>query len=141
MASTTPAAALRRLLDMAASGALDRFCEEHAVELLVAFGSAVRSPDEAADLDLAVRFQLGAPADALGLREALVALLGLERIDVMDLERAGVVGRYHALVAGVEPLYERRRGLYAEQQIRAALEFMDTAWLRRLDLELMAESE
>ena len=58
-------------------------------------------------------------------------------VDVMDLGRASIVAKDQALSLG-EPLYEAADGLYANQQIAAALRRMDTDWLRRLDLELMA---
>jgi hypothetical protein len=48
-----------------------------------------------------------------------------------------VVARAAAL--GVcERLYEDEPGLLANRQMAAVAERMDTAWLRRLDLELMA---
>jgi hypothetical protein len=37
-----------------------------------------------------------------------------------------------------EPLFEAEPGLFATRQMAALTERMDTAWLRRLDLELMA---
>jgi predicted nucleotidyltransferase len=57
------------------------------VDLLVAFGSAVRPDGPARDLDLAVRFGRAA-ADLLGLLDELAALAGTDRIDLMNLAAA-----------------------------------------------------
>jgi hypothetical protein len=40
--------------------------------------------------------------------------------------------------AGGDPLYEYRPGEFARQQMRASGQRLDTEWMRRLDLELMA---
>lgn len=47
------------------------------------------------------------------------------------------MARERALVGG-EPLVEQTAGSFARAQLAAIMERMDTAWLRRLDLELMA---
>ncbi len=110
------------------------------MRLLVAFGSSVR-PDAlpARDLDVAVAFcrRKGAAPDLVGVVNALIDLVDFEGVDVLDLDRAGVVARDQALTATL-PLYEEVRGDFAREQMRASLERMDTAWLRRLDLALMA---
>jgi hypothetical protein len=46
------------------------------------------------------------------------------------------VAKERALVAAI-PLFEALPGLFAQAQIAAMMERMDTEWLRRLDLELM----
>ena len=43
-----------------------------------------------------------------------------------------VIARQRALVAQARPLYEARRGLWAEAQMAAHVRYLDTAWLRRL---------
>jgi len=91
---------------------------------------------EPGDLDVGVLFRAG--SDLLGLLEDLVVLTGIERVDLADLGRAGPVMRECALVGAVA-LYEAEAGDYAQAQMAAMLERMDTEWLRRLDLELMAE--
>ncbi len=131
-----PRSALDRLREAARTGELDEICERHDVRVLSAFGSAVRGDVEPRDLDVGVMFR--ARGDVLGLLEDLVVLTGTERVDIADLGRAGPVLRERALVSAVA-LYEAEAGDYARAQMAAMLERMDTDWLRRLDLELMAE--
>jgi predicted nucleotidyltransferase len=133
---TEPREALDRLAAAAASGELQTVCERYAVDLLVAFGSAVRSGGSPRDLDLAVRPTL-AGIDFLGLLDALATIAGTDRIDLMSLASAGPVARERALVGGLL-LFESAPGALARAQIAAMMERMDTDWLRRLDLDLMA---
>lgn len=137
----TPVQALRRLRQLATSGDLDRFCREHGVRLLVAFGSAAdpARAHAAADLDLAVAFQPGTEPDLLRLLGDLADLVGREGfdIDVMDLDRADAVARQRALV-GTVPLFESEPGAFARARLAAMLRYMDTRWLRQLDLQALA---
>jgi hypothetical protein len=135
--SVTPLEALDRLREAAASGELDVVCADLGIRLLTVFGSTLepaplRPPE---DLDVAVLLTDG--TDLVDVVNGLLGLVRCDALDVMDLGRAGVVARAAAL--GVcEPLYEDERGLFATRQMAALAERMDTAWLRRLDLELMA---
>jgi hypothetical protein len=133
-----PQAALDQLRRDARSGRLAQLCRETGIELLVAFGSATDPewPLPPRDLDLAVVMNSGS-----GLLQALDALtthLGFERIDVMDLGRAGNVARAQALGRG-ELLCELTPGAFAEQQILALVQQADTKWLRDLQLEALAQ--
>ncbi|MBA3373698.1 MAG: hypothetical protein H0T98_09335 [Euzebyaceae bacterium] len=142
-------AALGRLLAAATAGALDAVCERFGVEVLGAFGSATDpdSPELRAwfvypwraprDLDLAVRIAADTHPDLVGLAAALHAVCGPAEIDLLDLRTAEPVATTAGLVGGV-PLYEHRPGAFAEAQVAAVLEELDTAWLRRLELELLS---
>ncbi len=133
-----PTTAVTRLQDAAERRGLDELCERHDVRLLVAFGSTVHETDRLPeDLDIAVAFQPDRRGDPVGLIVDLGAIAGSGDLDLMDLGRAGPVARERALVACV-PLFERERGTFARLQMAAMLERMETAWLRRLDLEAMA---
>lgn len=134
----TTAHALRRLRSAAVDGGLRRLCAEHRVELLVVFGSAVTDADSARDLDVAVRFGAYRAERVLPLLERLMALTRSDTIDLLVLDTAGPVVREQALVFG-EPLFEFRPGGFAEAQIHAVMERLDTDHLRRLELELLAE--
>lgn len=136
--SVTPAAALERLRGLARSDALGTFCAEHGITLLAVFGSVVevQRREGARDLDVAVLLDPTTSADVLTATNALVDLLGVDRVDVLDLARAGPVAQEQALV-GTIPLYERDSGTLTTIRDRAMVLRMDTDWLRRLDLDLM----
>jgi hypothetical protein len=136
--TSEPREALNQLRNDARSGQLTRLCRETGIELLVAFGSAT-DPDwplPPRDLDLAV--VLTSHSSLLQVLDALATHLGFERIDLMDLGRAGDVARAQALGRG-ELLYELTPGTFAEQQILALVKQADTRWLR--DLQLAALSQ
>jgi predicted nucleotidyltransferase len=119
------------------TGELDALCARHGVRIMSAFGSAVAGAERPRDLDIAVGFTPGAERDVLGLLEDLVALTGTEAVDLLVLDRAGPVAKERALV-GALPLYQNEPCAYANAQMAAMLERMETDWLRRLDLEAMA---
>jgi predicted nucleotidyltransferase len=133
--SRDPRAALADLRNLASAGELDAFCAAHGIRLLVAFGSAVQ-PDasEPRDLDVAVLLQPG--ADLVAVVTALVALLSCDEVDVMDLAAADLVARGAALAG--EPLFEDEPGLYARRQMATLPLLVETAWIRRLQLEQLA---
>lgn len=112
-------------------------CGRFEVDLLTAFGSAAHDTmAEPRDLDLAAR-RLSGQLDIVGLLDALAELTGCDCIDLMDLSRAGPLARDRALGNAVL-LYEATSGLYARAELAAMMERMDTAWLRRLNLEALA---
>ena len=131
-----PRQALSVLREAARDGRLDALCERHGIRVLTVFGSAVRATGSPRDLDVAVRFEPGRPGDLLALVDALSVLTGTDLLDVLVLERAGPVARERALV-GCLALYESSAGAFAQEQVAAVGERMDTAWLRALDLETM----
>lgn len=113
------------------------FCEEHGIALLVVFGS-VLDEDVADPHDLDVALLVDSDVDLVAVVSALTGMLRFDDVDVMDLRRAGVVARDQALSRGL-PLYEREAGLFARDQLAAMTQRMETAWLRELDMELLAE--
>jgi predicted nucleotidyltransferase len=131
-----PRAGLSALRAAADTGALAELCRRHAIRLLVVFGSVLDARREPRDLDVAVLVEPGKTLEVLGLIEDLVSVTGVESVDLLDLRIAGPVARERALVATL-PLYESRAGAFAEAQMAAMTERMETDWLRRLDLELM----
>lgn len=129
--------AVRALRRAAGDGPLGRLCVEFAIELVVLFGSAARDPVTARDLDLAVRFEPYEPSRVLLALDALSELAGPVQVDLMVLNRTGPVAREQALVFG-EKLWASRDDTFAEAQIAAVLERLDTDHLRRAELELLA---
>lgn len=130
-------AGLARLREAADDGRLDEFCRLHGVRLVTVFGSAVSEPESARDLDVAV--SLYDVTGAVALMAGLVDLTGEDSIDLMVLNRASPTARRNGLVGAI-PLYEAEPGLFARTQMAAAIEFYETDWLRRLELERMARS-
>jgi hypothetical protein len=72
----------------------------------------------------------------LSVTQGLSELAGGAQIDLMDLGRADPVARTQGL-NGL-PLFEDRRGRFAELTIAALSERMDTAWLRQLERKVLA---
>jgi hypothetical protein len=130
--------ALGRLRAAARDGRLEALCRRHGIRLLGAFGSATDpSWPDPHDLDVAFQFEHGIRGDIVAVINGLVDLLHFQDVDVMDLGRADAVARTSGLVGG-EPLYESQPGAFARAQEHAVKERLDTAWLRRIDLELLA---
>lgn len=134
---TTPARALSRLEQAAADGRLDALAQLYRITVLTVFGSAARHQPSARDLDVAVAFGPGAK-DVIALVDELSVLTGSDQVDLLDLDLAGPVAREHALVGAVA-LYESEHGLVARMRGQAIVQRMDTDWLRRLDLDLLAQ--
>ncbi|MGB8384043.1 MAG: hypothetical protein WCG47_22825 [Dermatophilaceae bacterium] len=126
-----------QLLGLAKTDALAQLCSQLGIELMVLFGSAFAN-DDPNDVDLAVRFAPSVDADLLTLLDKLYQLTRYEGFDVLDLGRAGPLARERALVGGV-PLHEARPGLFANSQIAAIMERLDTDEMRRVELALLAE--
>ena len=130
-------AALKALSMAAEDGSLGELCERRGVDILTLFGSARKNPAKARDVDLAVRFRREVRTDPVALINDLMDLLSTEAVDLMLLDRATPTGRFSGLVEA-RPLYETASGVWANAQMAAAVEFYETDWLRRLDLEQLA---
>ncbi|WP_022923789.1 nucleotidyltransferase family protein [Serinicoccus marinus] len=132
------AAALARLRHALTDGSLSDAAQRHGLALVVLFGSAAEPTDNSpGDVDLA--WDTGTTRnDLVGLTSDLLGLLG-DAVHVMDLDRAGPVARQRALTRG-EVLLQREAGAYATRQMRAMRDYADTAYLRRRQLALLAET-
>lgn len=132
--AANPCEALDQLRREARDGTLARFCGDVGIDLLVAFGSATDPgwPVPPRGLDLAVI--MSGTRNLLQVLDAVVVHLGFERVDLMDLARAGEVARVQALGRG-ELLYEATPGTFAERQIQAFVQHADTRWMRDLELQ------
>ena len=99
------------------------------LQLLVLFGSAARGRARlGSDIDLAVRCDGPADLDAFYL--ALAPRLGTDRLDVVDLHRAGpLLGMAVARTGRL--LFEREPGAFREFQSLASRRYCDTDKLRR----------
>lgn len=98
------------------------------LELLVLFGSAARSRARGtSDLDLAVMCQGRADLDAVYL--ALAPRLRTDRLDLVDLRRAGPLLAFQVARSGIL-LFERSPGLFRQFQSLASRRYADTRKLR-----------
>lgn len=130
---TSPQDALAHLRAVLDAGELDDDLLRLGVGALTAFGSAVDPdpPRPPRDLDIGVVGPRRQPVDILGVAALVDHLVGCE-VDVVDAGRADPVAAVHAMRG--QGLWEMSAGLLAEARIQAELEWMDTRWLRQLDL-------
>lgn len=127
-----------RLREAVTRGTFADLCELHDLDLVVVFGSVFDPETDPRDLDIAVQFGHGDGAhDTLGLINDLYELTGSERVDLLVLNRAASLVRERALTTG-EPLFQRKPGGFANAQIAAIMERLDTDRFRAMDLELMS---
>jgi predicted nucleotidyltransferase len=99
------------------------------LQLLVLFGSAARDRARSeSDVDLAV--QCDGPADLDGLYLAMAPRLGTDRLDLIDIRRAGPLLQMAVARTGCL-LFEREPGAFREFQSLASRRYCDTDKLRR----------
>lgn len=135
--TTTARQAGQRLETAAESGSLATLCRRHGIDLMVLFGSLARGESDPADVDVAIAAGPQIRLDLLRLLQDLYELTEYEDFDVIDLDRAGPIAKERALV-GARVLYQGSPGAFANRQIAAVLERIDTADMRLIELELMA---
>lgn len=98
------------------------------VSLFVLFGSRARAEASAgSDWDFGYRIAAGSKGfDPDALQAELVAALGTERIDLVDLDRASALLRFRVAVDGL-PVYEGDTDAFQNFQIEAASFWCDVA--------------
>jgi predicted nucleotidyltransferase len=121
----------------ASSGDLGLLCRRYRISLLTVFGSVSRGEPEPRDLDIGVLSEHGAVVDHFGFITEVIDLVGSDEIDVVHLNSAGPLLRERALVGAII-LHEEEPGTWARASTAAVMERLDTDWLRRLGLELLA---
>lgn len=116
------------------------------VRLVVVFGSAARGagrPDS--DLDVGVLFDGGGrlplPGEAAepsgARREAVADALRADReIDLVVLEESDPLLLHEVAVDG-RPVFEAEPGVFEEFRILAIKRYFDTAWIRRIEAEVL----
>ena len=133
----TPSEGLERLRAAAGSGELRALCQRWNVTLLTVFGSAGRGEADPRDLDIGVLTEHGSDFDLFGFVTEVIELVGMEQVDVAHLNAAGPLLRERALVGSII-LHETEPGTWARASTTAVMQRLDTDWLRRLSLELLA---
>lgn len=136
-AVVTPSEGLERLRTAVESGALRDLCQRYHVTLLTVFGSVGRGEPDPQDLDIGALTEYVADFDLFGFVTDITDLVGLKQVDVAHLNAAGPLLRERALIGSVI-LYEGEPGTWARASTAAAMERMDTDWLRQLSLDLLA---
>ena len=111
-------------------GRIEGLCERVPdLELVVLFGSTVKGRRRTgSDVDVAVRCV--GPADLDVVHGVLAPALGTDRLDLVDLRRAGPTLAMEVARSG-RLLFESRRGAFREFQSLASRRYCDTAKLRR----------
>lgn len=125
-----------RLRTASVRQALAELSRRYDVSLLVFFGSGAAGRPDPRDIDLAARFDPYHPARVLAFLDELADVVGTDRVDLMVLNTAGPVAREEALVFG-ESLFMASPDLFAEAQIAATMERLETDHLRRAQLEML----
>ncbi len=106
--------------------------------LLVLFGSRARQAEHPhSDWDFAYLAQ--AQTDEELVRERLMAILGTDRIDLVDLDRASALLRFRISAEG-KPVHESAPGVFQQFQIEAATFWCDIEpVLRRTYARILAD--
>lgn len=120
----------------AGSGQLDDLARRLGIRVLTVFGSTGRGEAHPRDLDVGVLFERDARQDVLAVLAELEDLAGRE-VDLGVIDSGSALFRDRALGHGTL-IWEAERGAFVRAAAEAAVERMDTAWLRRLNLEAMA---
>jgi uncharacterized protein len=98
------------------------------LRLLVLFGSLARGRARSeSDIDVAV--QCDGPADLDALYLAMAPRFGTDRLDLIDIRRAGPILAMAVARTG-RPLFEREPGAFREFQSLASRRYCDTEKLR-----------
>lgn len=132
----TPQEGMARLVAATESGELDDLARRYGIRVITVFGSTGRGEPDPRDLDVGVLFEARAPGDFLRLHGELADLTQAE-IDLGDINAGSVLFRDRAL-GHATPIWESEPGAWLAATVAAALESMDTRWLRRVDLERRA---
>ncbi len=114
--------------------ALEAFCRQHALSLVILFGSRAQSKAHAkSDLDLALLpREQGRSYDLLEIIRQLHDIFGGKyEIDPVILTSHTDPVLQHEIFSGGIPLYEERQDLFVDQNCRAWMLFQDTARLRQ----------
>lgn len=108
---------------------LEPLYAEEGTELVMVFGSvASGTVHRRSDLDIA--FLCDKPIDLLSLTNKVIALLGTDEVDVVDLRRAAPLIRFLVATRG-RILFEKRNGVFASFCSLAFRMYIDSGKLRQ----------
>jgi len=107
---------------------LAQLFEEEQLRLVLLFGSAAAGTEHGkSDIDLGFLFEK--PVDLLALTNRVIRLLHTDRVDVVDLRRAGPLLNFSVAKKG-RLLYESSSGVYNEFCSFAFRRYVDSKKLR-----------
>lgn len=112
---------------------------ESGISLLVTFGSRTEGKERPkSDLDVGVCYQPGAGRDLLDTISIVTeAVSGVDtELDIVDLDRADPLLLFEVASRG-RPVFESEPGSFEEFRIRAIKRYYDTAWIRRLERDVL----
>jgi uncharacterized protein len=115
---------------------LSAFCRKAGIELLILYGSRVTGfATPSSDIDLAVQPRRGSEASKLDLIYELDAIFYPEPIDLVILTpNTTPLLRYEIFFNG-RVLFEEPEGLFEQGKLKAWKLYLDTAPLRKRELE------
>lgn len=122
---------------------LKRYCEKRqGILLAYVFGSFVRHPDRARDLDVAFLLEAGKAKKSYlqvktEIQSELSALLGKRKIDVVILNDAPLLLRHEVLKNG-RLIFEKNEETKCDFEVESELKFFDFEPVRRLFWESLA---
>ena len=112
-------------------GLQDFWQDNSDIRLVYLFGSLAES-NNANDIDLAILFNDKPSYDRIAfIKEDLYKLLNTQRIDLVDLNRAGPVLRFDVISKG-KSLYLENNEILNSFELRTIKEHMDTIYMRKV---------
>lgn len=119
---------------------IDRFCEEHAIDLLILFGScAAGATHRESDVDVAVKCRRGAEVSKLELLYQLDDLFEGKPIDLVVLTADTDTLLLYEIFSRGRLLYERAPGSFEAEKLRAWKLYLDTEQLRAMQAGYLKE--
>jgi predicted nucleotidyltransferase len=113
---------------------IKKLCRENNIDLLVLFGSeATKATHAGSDMDLAVLLKRGSRTSKLKLIGELDDCFGGKKIDLVILTTETDPLLLHEIFSHGRTLYERRKGIFINQKLRAWKLYIDTGKIRRMN--------
>lgn len=112
---------------------IKNFCKENRIELLVIFGSSAKNMSkDAHDTDIAVKVRGGMKISKLQLIYRLDEFFGGKNIDLVALTSDTDPLLLHEIFSNGKCIYERKKGIFEKEKLRAWKLYIDTEKIRLL---------
>lgn len=109
------------------------FCQESGIELLVLFGSSAGDTSETArDIDIAMKLKKGIRISKLKLIYKLDDFFNRKNIDLVLLTSDIDPLLIYEIFSTGKCLYERRKGIFEKEKLRAWKLYLDTEKIRSM---------